>query len=125
MVKLNKKRYSNTMHPNNCYTQKGKKMKNTSVMLIILLFIPSFSYAEKSKQVTDRNRICMLEFGKFDKNNAFVSSTPMQDACSSSHYESRKRICEFNYKKYEIINACIATYDAVTTKIKKAKKYNK
>ncbi len=65
--------------------------------------------------VKDRRTLCLLEFGKFDKEQ-YVASTPMLDACLTKHYEGRKRICEYNYKEPEVIAACIATYDSNTLK---------
>jgi hypothetical protein len=70
--------------------------------------------------VTDRGTLCSLNYRRY-ANNAYVGSTPMEDACRTRDYESRKRICEHNYQKPEIVQACIDTYDATTEQIRSAK----
>jgi hypothetical protein len=87
-------------------------------VLLILCFTAQFSGAATlGPQVTNRNLLCSLKYGVYE-NNAYVGSTPMEDACRTEHYESRKRICEHNYKQHEIVEACISTYDAATEQIR-------
>ncbi len=90
--------------------------KIVNLLLVLLFSLSSVVWAEKIKLVTDRETLCSLEFGRFE-NNAYVGSTPMEDACRIKHRESRVRICEHNYKEREIIKACIATYDAISFRI--------
>ena len=88
------------------------------IFLVLCFAGITLSYgAESSKLVSDRNTLCSLEFGKF-ANGGYVGSTPMEDACRTEHYESRKKICEHNYDRAEIVNACLLTYDAITEHIR-------
>lgn len=85
-------------------------------LLILVVCVAGVTYSfasERLKPVKDRNTLCALEFGKF-ANGVYVGSTPMEDACGTEHYESRKKICEHNYDRTEIVNACLLTYDAIT-----------
>lgn len=84
------------------------------LILVVCLAGVTYSFAsERLKPVKDRNTLCALEFGKF-ANGVYVGSTPMEDACRTEHYESRKKICEHNYDRTEIVNACLLTYDTIT-----------
>ena len=99
-------------------------MKRSVIFLACCLVAASVSATEQKKRVTDRNTLCSLEFGRH-KNELYIGSTPMEDACRRDHYESRKTICESNYDRPEIINACILTYDAVSELIRSAQEENK
>lgn len=92
-----------------------------SVILLILCSALQLSHAATvGPPVTDRDTLCSLKYGRYE-NNAYVGSTPIEDACRTKHYESRKRICEHNYQKPEIVEACIDTYDAITEQIRRIK----
>jgi hypothetical protein len=78
----------------------------------------SEAIASDEKQQMTRNTLCSLEFGKFNDKNEFIGSTPIQDACNIKHRETRIRVCNFNYKDKAVINACIATYDAISFQLK-------
>ena len=92
-------------------------------LVILVLYVagtaPSFGEG-LSKPISDRGTLCSFEFGRF-ANRRYVGSTPMEDACRTEHYESRKKICEHNYDQSEIVNACLLTYDAISESIRKAK----
>lgn len=94
-------------------------MKKLVFLVLCVAGIASSFGAEPSKPVSDRNTLCSLEFGKF-VNSDYVGSTPMEDACRTEHYESRKKICDHNYDRAEIVNACLLTYDAITERIREA-----
>ena len=94
-------------------------------ILLILSFVAQLSDAATiGKQLTDKNTLCSLEYGVYE-NGLYVASTPMEDACRTSHYESRKRICEHSYDKHEIIQACINTYYAAIEQTRQSKTNSK
>ena len=98
-------------------------MKQKILIISVSAFFllpPNYLLADSNKPVTDRDTLCSLEFGKYNDDSAYVGSTPMKDVCEIKYYESRKRVCEFNYKRSEIIAACIATYDAISYRIQNA-----
>lgn len=95
-------------------------MKKLIVWMLCLVGISSAFGAEPPKPVNDRNTLCSLEFGRF-ANGVYVGSTPMEDACRTDHYESRKEVCNHNYDRAEVSNACVLTYDAITERIRKSK----
>jgi len=89
-------------------------MKKYIAILLLAFSGSAFSEDISSKTpITDRDTLCSLDYGVVDQGH-FVASTPMRDACVTENYESRKRICEYNYKKLEIVAACMATYNAQT-----------
>jgi hypothetical protein len=85
------------------------------LLIIVVCFagVSSSFAGERLTPVKDRNTLCALQFGRF-ANGVYVGSTPMEDACRTDHYESRKKICEHNYDRPEIVNACLLAYDAIT-----------
>jgi len=83
------------------------------ILVVCVVGVTSTFAGEQLKPVKDRNTLCALEFGSF-ANGVYVGSTPMEDACRTEHYESRKRICDHNYDRTEIVNACLLTFDAIT-----------
>lgn len=96
-----------------------------AVLWLSLAMLANSSLA--ASPIVDRDTLCSLKYGlraqvKGKKTEyQYVGSTPMEDACRSSHKPSRIKICEFHYLKSEIVEACVDTYDAVTEQIRQAK----
>ena len=100
----------------------GTNMRNIVYLTLIMT-----SLSVNSEEKMTREILCSLEFGRYvDSNESvqvedkpeliqkFVGSTPIQDACSSTSYGARVDICNFNYKRAEVVTACIRSYDAIT-----------
>lgn len=90
------------------------------ILAACLAFVSSCVAGKGLRPVEDRNTLCSLEFGKY-ADGVYVGSTPMEDACRTEHYDSRKKICANNYEREEVINACVHTYDAITEILRRAK----
>lgn len=87
-------------------------------VLLILFSVSLFAttQAKSLTPVSDHDTLCSLNFGKYENGN-YVGSTPMEDACRTEHVESRYQICMHNYSKPEIVNACVATFDAIAHRV--------
>lgn len=87
--------------------------------VVVFLLTPGLALAALTP-VTDRATLCSLKYGRYVK-ATYVGSTPMEDACRTENAEARRHMCQHNYKRPELVEACVDTYNPVTEQIRQTK----